>query len=78
MADDKDKKKEIDLKKVLSTNPKVDPAALAEALAILRQLRESGLAKQSGYNIESPFSKPIQQVPDQDSIGERGGTKLSR
>ena len=78
MADGKDKEKEIDIKKVLITNPKVDPTVLAEGLAALRQLRESGLVKQPGYNIESPFSRPMQQVPDQDSIGKREGTKSSR
>ena len=43
---------------------------LAEGLALLRRLRESGLTKQPGYNIEHPFSRPIQRVPNQDEVGK--------
>lgn len=63
---------------ILKRNRQIDPTALAEGLEVLRQLRESGLAKEPGYRIQPPFSKPMRQVTDDDGMDERKGTASAR
>lgn len=50
------------LDEILKLNPNVDAAKLATGLEALRRLRETGLARPSGYTIEAPYSRPLRKA----------------
>ena len=64
---------ELDLKEVMATNPAITPAALEEALAVLRALREAGLYVTT-YNLLGPFTRR----PPSGKSGQRWDTGTGR
>lgn len=50
--------KNIDTKKIIETNPKVDRKLLQEARRTIKELRRLGI-KPSGYNLAPPFARQV-------------------
>lgn len=51
------KKVEIDVDKIIATNPKIDRNALERGAEVLRKLEKTGAVKPSAYSLETPDSR---------------------
>jgi len=71
--------KQLDLQKIIASNPKIDPAALAEGIEALRKLAQTGVIKPSSYSLETPDSKrSLQYCDDTAKVGRGSKTRLQR
>lgn len=49
----------FDVNLIVRNNPAVDAKKLQQGLEVLRELRSKGLVKEKGYDLVSPFSRPV-------------------
>jgi len=56
--------KKLNIKELLKANPSVDAEKLAETLKLIRELKQSGVIVNRGYDLAIPFSKRVVQVDD--------------
>jgi len=56
--------KKLNIKELLKANPSVDPEKLAEILKLVRELKQSGVVVNRGYDLAIPFSKRVVQADD--------------
>jgi len=68
------KKIEIDVDKIIATNPKVDPASFRESVEALKKLERTGVVKQSSYSLDTPDSRRRIQYCREVVIITRGST----
>jgi hypothetical protein len=66
----KPKRKKIDIKNILATNPGVNAKEFAEALKVLDELRNSGV-QITRYNLVLPFSKGLPRLRRSGSDSEK-------
>lgn len=62
------KPKPLDVKKMLASNPGVDPKRLLETLEVMVKLQKAGVVSVSGYSLAMPFSKRVSSVTANDDI----------
>lgn len=60
--------KKLNIKELLKANPSVNAEKLAETLKMIRELKQSGVIINRGYDLAIPFSKRVVQVDDSREI----------
>jgi len=48
---------ETEIEALIAANPDADAEKVRESLRTIRELREKGITKQTGYSIASPFAR---------------------
>ena len=56
-----------DVLTLADTNPKVDRDRLAEALRVMRELRDAGVTTKPGYSLVHPFARRPLATPPADA-----------
>lgn len=53
--------KRLSLKRIVATNPKVDPRQIAEAARLIADLQAHGIGP-AAYDLSSPFARQVRPV----------------